>query len=99
VDDTAERVVGESGPSSPRLVTAAAEEVPTLSEPTAALKEHVAPEGTTQAASPEIQEAEEDTGTTLLQGAASGQDQSLELACTPWEPLSRLVTTLRTTRR
>jgi hypothetical protein len=99
VDDAAERVVGESGPSSPRLVTTAAEEVPAPSEPTAALQEHVAPEGTAQAASPEIQEAEEDTGTTLLQGAASGQDQSLELACTPCGPLSRPATTLRMMRR
>jgi hypothetical protein len=49
-----------------------------------ALQEHVAPEGTTRTASPEIQVAEEGTGTTLLQGATSGEAQTLELACTSW---------------
>jgi hypothetical protein len=44
----------------------------------------MAPEGTTRVASPKIQEAEEDTGAALLQGAVSGEAQTLELACTPW---------------
>jgi hypothetical protein len=54
VADAAESVVGEAGPSSPRPVAAAAEEVPAPSEPAAARQEHVAPEGTTRATSPEI---------------------------------------------
>jgi hypothetical protein len=73
VADVAEGVVGEAGPLSPRPVAAAV-----------APQERVAPEGTTRVASPEIQEAEEDTGTTLLQGTASSEAQTLELACTPW---------------
>jgi hypothetical protein len=54
------------------------------SEPTTAPQEHVTPEGTTRAASPETQEAEEDRGTALLQGTTSGEAQTLELSCTPW---------------
>jgi hypothetical protein len=38
----------------------------------------------TRATSPEILEAGEDTGAALLQGAASGESQTLELACTSW---------------
>jgi hypothetical protein len=82
--DVVEGVVEEAGPSSPRPVDATAEEVLVLGEPTAAPPEHVAPEGTTRVASLEIQEAEEDTGATLSQGAVSGGAQALELACTPW---------------
>jgi hypothetical protein len=77
-------IVEEAEPSSPRPVAAAAEEVPAPDKPTATPQKHVAPERTTRAASPEIQEAEEDTGTTLLQGAAGGEAQTLELACTSW---------------
>jgi hypothetical protein len=84
VADVAEGVVGEAGPSSPRPVTAAAEEVLVPGEPATAPQEHVVPEGTTRAAFPKIQEAEEDTGAALLQGAASGEAQTLELTCTPW---------------
>jgi hypothetical protein len=83
----AEGVVGEAGPSSPRPIAAAAEEVlvPSLpSQPTAAPQECVVPEATTGATSPEIQEAEEGSGAALSQGAASGEFQSLELACTAW---------------
>jgi hypothetical protein len=60
------------------------EEVLVPSEPVASPQERVAPKGTTRVASPEIQEAVEDTCATLLQGAASGEAQTLELACTPW---------------
>jgi hypothetical protein len=84
VDDKAKSVVGEVGPSSPRPIATTAEEVSMPGKPAMALQEHVAHEGTTRAASPEIQEAEEDTGAALLQGTASGEAQTLELACTPW---------------
>jgi hypothetical protein len=84
VADVAEGVVGEAGPSSPRLVAAAGEEVLVPGEPAAAPQERVAPEGTTRAFSPEIQEAGEDSGAALWQGAASGGAQALELTCTPW---------------
>jgi hypothetical protein len=47
VTDVAEGVVGEAGPSSPRPVTATAEEVPVPSEPAAAPQVCMAPEGTT----------------------------------------------------
>jgi hypothetical protein len=63
--DVAEGVVREAGPSSPRPVAAAAEEVLMPGEPAAGPQEHVAPEGTTRATSPEIQEAEEDLGAAL----------------------------------
>jgi hypothetical protein len=56
-------------------------------EPAATPQEHVALE-CTRAASPEIQEAEADTSAALLQGAASGEAQTLELACTSWAPTS-----------
>jgi hypothetical protein len=79
----AEAVVGEAGSSPPRLVVAEANEVRTLNEPDAAAQEQTAPEGTARAASPEIQEVEE-TAVSLSQGAASGEVQGLELACTPW---------------
>jgi hypothetical protein len=85
VVDVAEDVVKGAGPSSPRPVTAVAEEVLVSSEPVAAPQEHDAPEGTTRATSLEIQEVEEGTGATLSLGAASGEAQALELACTPWE--------------
>jgi hypothetical protein len=94
-----ESVIGEAGPSSPRPVTAAAEEVPVPGEPAMTLQEHVAPKGTAMAASLEIQEAEEGTGATLLQGAASGEAQTLELACTRGRLPSNPATTLRTARR
>jgi hypothetical protein len=84
VADTTESVVGEVGLSSPRPVATAAEEVPTPGEPAATLQEHVAPEGTTRASSMEIQEAEQGAGAALLQGTASGEAQTLELACTSW---------------
>jgi hypothetical protein len=84
VADAAESVVGEAGPSSPRSVAAAAEEVLMSGEPAAALQERVVPEGMTRAASLEIQEAEEGMGAALLQGTGSGDAQSLELACTSW---------------
>jgi hypothetical protein len=84
VADVVEGVVGEAGASSPRPVAAAAGEVLVLGEPATAPQEHVAPEGTTRVTSPEIQEAEEDSGAALSQGAASGGVQALELACTSW---------------
>jgi hypothetical protein len=55
-----------------------------LDEPTTTLQECVSPEDTTRAASLEIQEAEEDAGTALLQGAVSSEAQTLELTCTSW---------------
>jgi hypothetical protein len=88
VTDVAEGVVGEAGPSSPRPVAATAEEVLVPSEPAVAPQVRMAPEGTTRVASPKTQEAEEDTGATLLQGATSGEAQTLELACTPWAATS-----------
>jgi hypothetical protein len=42
----------------------------------------------TKAASPEIQEAEKGAGASLLQGAASGEAQTLELTCTSWAATS-----------
>jgi hypothetical protein len=50
------------------------------SQPTTAFQERDAPEGTTRAASQEMQEAEEGSGAALSQGAASGEAQALELA-------------------
>jgi hypothetical protein len=85
----AEGVVGEAGSSSPRSFVADTDEVLVLDEPTMALQERVASEDTARAISPEIQEAEEDAGTTLLQGAASGEAQTLELACTSWAATSK----------
>jgi hypothetical protein len=84
VADMAKGVVEEAGPSSPRPVAVAAKEVLVPGEPTAAPQERVAPECTTWAAFPEIQEAEEDTGAALSQGAESSGAQALELACAPW---------------
>jgi hypothetical protein len=54
VADAAKSVVGEAGPSSPRPVAAAAGEVIVPGEPAVAPQEHVSPEGTIRAASPEI---------------------------------------------
>jgi hypothetical protein len=88
VANVAEGVVGEVGPLSPRPVAAAAEEVLMPGEPATAPQERIALEGTTRVASPKIQEAEEDTGAALLQGATSGGVQALELTCTPWEAAS-----------
>jgi hypothetical protein len=82
--DAAVDVVEEAGPSSPRLVASAADEVLVPDEPAVAPQEHVAPEGTTRVASPEIQEAEENSGMALSQGVGSGEAQVLELACAPW---------------
>jgi hypothetical protein len=84
VVDVVEGVVREVGPSSPRPVAAATEEVLVLGQPTVAPQERVAPEGMTNATSLEIQEVEEGSGAALSQGAASGEAQALELACTPW---------------
>jgi hypothetical protein len=82
--DVVEGVVGGLGPSSPRPVAAAAEEILVPSQPAAAPQERDAPEGKTRAASPEIHEAKEGSGAALLQGAVSGEAQALELACTAW---------------
>jgi hypothetical protein len=99
VAGVAEGVVGEAGPLSPRSVTAVADEILVPGEPAAALQEHVAPEGTTRVAFPEIQEAEEDSSAALSRGATSGKAQSLELACTPWAAAFEAGTTPRMTRR
>jgi hypothetical protein len=81
--DTTEVVVREAGSSPPYPVAAGADEVRALDGPATTVQERVAPETTTRAASPKIQDAEE-TGASLSQGAASGEAQALELACTPW---------------
>jgi hypothetical protein len=47
-------------------------------------QEHDAPEGATRAASPKIQEAEENSGATLSQGIGGGEAQPLELAYATW---------------
>jgi hypothetical protein len=65
VADAAEGFVGEAGPSLSRPVATTTEEVLVTGEPAVAPQERVAPEGMTRAASPEIQQAEEDTGATL----------------------------------
>jgi hypothetical protein len=71
--------------SSPRPVAAEAEGVESrvLDEPAAVAQESVAVETMTRAASPEIREAEE-IGASLSQGAAGGEAQTLDLACTSW---------------
>jgi hypothetical protein len=79
-----EGVVGGEGPSSPRTVAAAAKEVLVSSQPDVASQVRDAPEGTTRAASPEIQEAEQGLGAALSQGAASGEAHALELSLAPW---------------
>jgi hypothetical protein len=79
-----EGVVGDAGSSSPRSIATGTNEVLVPDEPTAALQEHIAPEDTTRAASPEIQEDEEGAGAALLQDVASGEAQTRELACTSW---------------
>jgi hypothetical protein len=76
------------GSSSPRSVAAGSDEVVVTDEPGAALQEHVAPEDTTRVASPEIHEDEEGADAALLQGAASGEAQTIELACTSWTAAS-----------
>jgi hypothetical protein len=85
--DVAEVDVGEAGPSPPHPVAVGADEVRVPVKPAAAVQERVASEGTTRTASPEIQEAEE-AGAALLQGAASGEAQPLELACSSWAATS-----------
>jgi hypothetical protein len=82
--DVVEGVAGRVEPSSPRSITTAAEKILVLSQPVAASQECDATEGTTRAASPEIQEAEEGLGAGLSQGAMSGEAQALELTRTPW---------------
>jgi hypothetical protein len=83
-----EDVVREAGSSSPRPVAAGADEVIGSDELAADLQERIAPEEAARATSPEIQEAEEDTGTALQQGAAGGENQTLEFACTSWAATS-----------
>jgi hypothetical protein len=83
-----EGIVGEVGSSPSRSVAAGADEVLAPDEPAIALQEGVVPEDTARAVSSEIQEAEEGVGAALLQGAASGEAQTLELACTTWAATS-----------
>jgi hypothetical protein len=84
VVNVAEDAVGGVGSSSPQSVAATVEEVLVPGQPSAAPQERVTPEGTTRAASPEIQEAEEGTSIALSQGTTSDEAQALELARTPW---------------
>jgi hypothetical protein len=85
---TAEVVVGEAGSSSSLAVAAEVDEVCVPDESAATVQEPVAPEGTTRAASQEIQEVEE-TGASLSRGVAGPEVQALELACTSWAATSR----------
>jgi hypothetical protein len=82
--DVVEGVVAGAGPSSPRPVAAVAGEVLVPSQPAATPQERDALEGTTRAASPEIQEAEENPGAALSQDVGSGEAQVIELDCAPW---------------
>jgi hypothetical protein len=84
----AEGIVGEVGSSPPYSVATNDDEVLVPNEPVATPQERVAPEDTTKAASPEIQEAEKGAGASLLQGAVSGEAQTLELTCTSWAATS-----------
>jgi hypothetical protein len=84
-----EAVVGEAGQSPPHPVFAGADEVHALDEPAADVQERVAPEMTTRAASPKIQETEE-MGASLSQGAVGNEAQALELTCTSWAATSGL---------
>jgi hypothetical protein len=77
-------VVGSS-PSCP--VATCDDEVHVPNKPVAAVHERIAPEDTTRAASPEIQEVEE-AGAVALMGASGSEVQSLELACTSWATTS-----------
>jgi hypothetical protein len=88
VASAVEGIVGEVGSSLSRSVAAGADEVLAPDEPAIALQEGVVPEDTARAVSSEIQEAEEGVGAALLQGAASGEAQTLELACTTWAATS-----------
>jgi hypothetical protein len=87
----AEVVVGEVGSLPPRPVAADARDVETRvpDDPAAAVQELVAPEMMTGATSSEIQEAE-GMGASLSKGAAGGEAQTLELACTSWAATSGL---------
>jgi hypothetical protein len=71
-----------------RPVAADDDEVRVPDEPAAAVQEKITPKGTPKAASLEIQEVDE-AGATALMGAAVGEVQSLELACTSWATTSR----------
>jgi hypothetical protein len=70
-----------------------------LSQPATASQEHDAPDSTTRAASPEIQEAEEGLGIALSQGAASGEVEASSSPAPRGRLPSRPVTTPRTARR
>jgi hypothetical protein len=80
---TAEEVVGTAKPSSAEPIVATEEEVPVLSQPAMVALERDAPEGTTGASSPEIQEAEESSGGALPRDVKGSEVRALELACTP----------------
>jgi hypothetical protein len=96
---TIEGVVGGAGPSSPQPAAAVVEVVPVPSQPVAPSQECDSPEGTTRVASPEIQEAEENTGAALPQGAASAEAQVLELTRASWTTAFEVGDDPRTTRR
>jgi hypothetical protein len=87
--EATEVVFKEAGSSSSRPVAVEVVEARVPEKPAAAVQEQAAPEATTRAASPEIQEAEE-TGASLSQGAVGGESQTLELACTSWMATSGL---------
>jgi hypothetical protein len=82
---SAEAVAGEEETPPPGPVTVEVEDVATraLDEPVAAVQEFAVPETVAGATTPEIQVAEE-TGASLSQGAAGGDAQTLELACSLW---------------
>jgi hypothetical protein len=79
-----EEVARAAGPSSVQPVVAAEEEAPAMSLPAVVLQEHNAPEGTTRAASPKIQEVRESSGVALPQDVGGGDGRVLDLARVPW---------------
>jgi hypothetical protein len=87
VTGVSEVVVGEAGSSLSLPAAAVVDEVRAPDELAAVVLEQIAHEGTTSAASPEIQEAEE-TGASLSQDVAGGEAQTLELVCTSWAATS-----------
>jgi hypothetical protein len=85
--DASEVVAGGAGSSPSLPVAAAIDEVRAPDEPSATVQEQNVPEDMTRVASLEIQEVEK-AGAAALTGAAGGEVQSLELACTSWAATS-----------
>jgi hypothetical protein len=77
-------VVRAVDPSSTQPAVTAEEEVPASSQPAMVPQERDALEGTTRAASPEIQEAGESSGAALPRDVGGSDARVLELARVPW---------------